>query len=54
MGVGNFDELKKHIGHDIACVGYGKKEIINVSIECEDCNEVLFDFEKYPEEDWGE
>ena len=25
------------------CVGYGGEEIVNISIECEDCKEVLFD-----------
>ena len=28
--------------HDIICVGYGEDEIVNISIECENCNEVLF------------
>lgn len=51
MGVHNFVELKCHIGHRIVCVSYGKKEIVNVSIECETCNEVLLDFDKYK---WGE
>lgn len=36
------ENLKGHEGHDIICVGYGKDEIVNISIECEDCNEVLF------------
>ena len=29
----------------MSCVGYGDENgaIINVSVECEDCNEVLFD-----------
>ena len=50
MSVGNFEELKQHINHKIVCVSYGgKKEIVNASIECEDCNEVLLSFDKYPE-----
>ena len=36
------ENLKGHEGHDIICVGYGKDEIVNISIECENCNEVLF------------
>lgn len=32
-------ELERHIGHEIVCVSYG--DGVNVSIECEDCNEVL-------------
>ena len=27
------------------CVGYGEDEIVNISIECEDCSEVLFDID---------
>jgi len=45
MGTYKFKELKEHIGHNIVCVGYGKP-IQNVAIECEDCNEVLFDYDK--------
>lgn len=51
MGVWNFEQLKQHIGHKIVCVGYGREEIVNVAIECEDCNEVLFDFDKDEEEE---
>ena len=36
------DVLKRHVGHKVECVGYGQEEIVNVSIECVDCNEVLF------------
>ncbi len=51
----NYQELKKHIGHRIVCVGYalknletGKREsdYQNIAIECEDCNEVLCSFDK--------
>lgn len=47
MSVINFKELKRHIGHDIECVYYGesKEEAQNVAIECNDCNEVLMDFD---------
>ena len=52
MSVSNFEELKSHIGHRVVCVGYGKKgQYVNVALECEDCNEVLVDFDEYPEED---
>ena len=37
-----FNELRTHVGHNIVCVLYGEQ---NVSIECEDCNEVLYDIE---------
>ena len=51
MSVGNFKELRQHIGHKIECVCYGKKgkTLENVAIECETCNEVLLSFDK-----WGE
>lgn len=36
--------LKRHIGHKIVCVGYGHPaDPANVTVECEDCNEVLMD-----------
>lgn len=36
------EKLEPHVGHSIACVGYGESEIVNISIECDDCNEMLF------------
>jgi len=44
MGVSNFEELRKHIGHKIVCVCYGNPPQ-NTAIECETCNEVLLDFD---------
>lgn len=36
----------KHIGHDITVATYGTEDqIVNVSIECEECNEVLGDLD---------
>jgi len=43
MGCWNYNDLKEHIGHKIVCVCYGKQ---NVSIECEDCNEVILSYDK--------
>ena len=43
MSCNNYEELKKHLGHNISIVEYGKE---NVAIECNDCSEVLFDFDK--------
>ena len=42
-----YEELKDHIGHKVVVVGYGRphEEIINVAIECEDCGEVIIDFD---------
>ena len=51
MSVFAFEELKIHIGHKIVCVSYGEEDDPeNVAIECEDCNEVLLDFDKQEEE----
>lgn len=45
MAASSYKELKEHIGHAIACVGYGANgNIANVAVECEDCCVVLFDF----------
>lgn len=41
--------LKDHVGHKLRCVTYGN--ISNVSIECEDCNVVLFDLDNPAEEE---
>ena len=48
MSAVDFNDLRRHIGHRIVCVGYGKKgeELQNVSVECETCNEVLLSYDK--------
>lgn len=46
MSCQNFNELKRHLGHKISLVMYGKQ---NVSIECENCKEVLIDYDKQEE-----
>lgn len=39
-----FNKLRDHIGHAIACVCYGDDENVwNVAVECEDCGVVLCD-----------
>lgn len=49
------ENLEMHIGHSLACVGYGEgDDIENISIECEDCNEVLYDLERYASTDSDE
>ncbi len=42
MSVLGYTDLTYHVGHKIVCVNYADK---NTAIECEDCNEVLFDFD---------
>lgn len=44
------EKLEPHVGHKLICVGYGVEELLNISIECEDCNETLFDIEAYSED----
>lgn len=49
----NYDELlwdilKAHIGHDVHVVAYGDKDDpANISLECDDCNEIILDAEIY-------
>lgn len=48
MSVLNYKDLKGHIGHDIECIGYkkkGEKFFRNVAILCNNCCEVLLDFD---------
>jgi len=48
MGLVSFDDLMSHYGHCIVVARYGKHgkpPWFNVAIECEDCNEVLVDYE---------
>lgn len=40
-----FEKMEAHIGHNIECVGYGKAGkhyLESCSIECIDCNEVIY------------
>lgn len=46
MGVYDFKSLNYHAGHDIVVVRYGDNEMtFNVAVECNDCNEVLLDYD---------
>lgn len=47
------EKLMGHVGHAVTCVCYGEDEVVNISIECEDCNEVLFSLDApgYGDED---
>jgi len=44
MAAFNFEDLSRHVGHHIVCVTYGFSPVVNVALECEDCGEVLLDF----------
>jgi len=46
MAAHNYEDLKKHIGHKIVCVGYGDLDNpANVAIECETCSEVILSYD---------
>lgn len=47
MSAFSYNELKRHIGHKIECVCYGQpgQEPENVSVECEECDEVLLSYD---------
>lgn len=45
-----FEKINDHFGHSIVIARYngyskGKKVVANVAIECEDCNEVIYDID---------
>lgn len=43
-----WDELRKHIGHNVRVVCYGDPENpADICLECEDCDEVILDAEIY-------
>lgn len=50
MSVSNYEELAAHVGHAIECVTYGDA---NAAVECEDCGEVLLDFDDGGDPDDG-
>lgn len=50
MTVSNIKELDSHVGHDVEVVRYGRVvdgEPENVSVECRDCHEVLFEYDSH-------
>jgi hypothetical protein len=51
MACQNFTDLLKHYGHEVVVARYtdNENEVHNVGIECEDCHEVLLDFDRLPE-----
>jgi hypothetical protein len=48
MSVQTFDELATHYGHSVVVARYTdlEGETAAVAVECEDCNEVLVDYER--------
>jgi hypothetical protein len=53
MSADTFTELSRHYGHKIAVVQYGGEsgEPVNVAIECDNCSEVLLDYEREGEDE---
>jgi hypothetical protein len=48
MSANNFHALDYHYAHEIVCVRYTDKTtntIVNVALECQDCGEVLLDYD---------
>ena len=43
MSVQNYNDLSEHYGHSLDIAIYGDNA--NIAIECENCNEVLLDFD---------
>ena len=48
MSANNFDELYRHYGHQVVVAHYTDQEgkVLNVAVECEECYEVLMDYDK--------
>jgi len=55
MAATDYKDLKRHVGHKIVCVEYGLTDwsglgvvdpSFNVAVECEDCSEVLLDYDR--------
>lgn len=44
MSCFDYNSLKQHVGHKIVCVMYANG--VNVSVECETCNEVILDYDE--------
>ena len=55
MGAHSYEDLKRHVGHEIKCVVYAAgheyaEDPQNVAVECWTCHEVLLDFDRdHPE-----
>jgi hypothetical protein len=47
MSVQTYNELADHYGHSLNVAIYGDQT--NIAIECENCNEVLLDFDNEEE-----
>jgi len=48
MSAQNYNDLATHFGHSLTVALYGEGD--NVAVECEECSEVLLDFDNDNEE----
>lgn len=48
------EKMESHVGHEVVCVLYGEGEDANITIECGDCCEELFDIDASPQYGEGE
>lgn len=48
-GFSDYDNIRAHLGHKVVVAMYGDEQ--NISIECEDCCEVLVSYDNDEEED---
>jgi hypothetical protein len=48
MSAQNYSDLAVHFGHSITVALYGEGD--NIAIECEECSEVLLDFDNEDED----
>lgn len=48
MSAQNYSDLAVHFGHSLTVALYGEGD--NVAIECEECSEVLLDFDNEDED----
>jgi len=53
MAATDFNDLIRHEDHEITIATYYDFDLntVNVAIECEDCHEVLLDFDKEPSDE---
>ena len=42
MSATDYEDLSRHVGHSVEVVTYAE---VNVAVECEECNEVLMDYD---------
>jgi hypothetical protein len=51
VSANSFEELQRHYGHKLSVVEYGDMDgrIVNISAECNDCHEVIMDYDREEE-----